>query len=84
MAQRCSNCGKTEKQHKGKICIAPKGHWEGQTSNPFYDNPMYQYYKTLQDLLAIIHRDGGQYTARHGMSKSVTDAIAKCVTAFVK
>jgi hypothetical protein len=29
----------------------------------------------LGDLLAVIHRDGGQYTGQHGLEKSVRDAI---------
>lgn len=29
----------------------------------------------LQNLLAVIHRDGGHYTAQHGLSKSYEDAI---------
>ncbi len=30
----------------------------------------------LKDLLAVIHRDGGHYTERHGLAKSVQDAMA--------
>ena len=30
----------------------------------------------LQSLLAIIHCDGGHYTTKHGIQKSVKDAIA--------
>lgn len=29
----------------------------------------------LRDLLAVIHRDGGQYTGTHGLEKSVEDAM---------
>ena len=29
----------------------------------------------LYDLLAIIHRDGGHYTEKNGLEKSVNDAI---------
>ena len=29
----------------------------------------------LQNLLAVIHRDGGHYTAEHGLEKSVQDAM---------
>ena len=29
----------------------------------------------LCNLLAVIHRDGGQYTERHGLEKSVADAM---------
>ena len=33
------------------------------------------YYKRpLLDLLAVIHRDGGHYTEKHGLEKSVEDA----------
>ena len=31
----------------------------------------------LNDLLAIIHRDGGDYTAEHGVEKSLADAHEK-------
>jgi hypothetical protein len=31
----------------------------------------------LLDLLAIIHADGGHYTAEHGLLKSTEDAIKK-------
>ena len=30
----------------------------------------------LRNLLAIIHRDGGHYTERHGLVKSFQDAMA--------
>ena len=33
------------------------------------------YKHILQNLLAIIHRDGGHYTEEHGLEKSVEDAI---------
>ena len=32
-------------------------------------------YQMLGDLLAIIHRDGGDYKAQHGTQKAVEDAI---------
>ena len=33
------------------------------------------YYRTpLLNLLAFIHRDGGQYIAEHGMDKAIKDA----------
>ena len=32
--------------------------------------------KLLRDLLAVIHRDGGQYTALHGLKKAADDAAA--------
>jgi len=31
----------------------------------------------LSSLLAIIHRDGGHYEAKHGTEKAVDDAIKK-------
>ena len=31
--------------------------------------------KLLRELLAAIHRDGGHYTIKHGVEKSVEDAI---------
>lgn len=31
--------------------------------------------RALLDLLAIIHRDGGHYTGRYGLRKSVRDAM---------
>jgi len=34
------------------------------------------YQDLLQNLLAYIHRDGGHYTYKHGIKKSVEDAIA--------
>jgi len=34
------------------------------------------YKHLLQNLLAVIHRDGGHYTDKHGIEKSVEDAIA--------
>lgn len=34
----------------------------------------------LKDLLAIIHRDGGQYTDEHGLAKSMGAAIGKINT----
>ena len=36
--------------------------------------------KHIYDLLARIHRDGGQYTAEHGVEKSCDDAEAQVVT----
>lgn len=30
---------------------------------------------TLENLLCIIHRDGGQYIAKHGIQKAFEDAI---------
>ena len=35
---------------------------------------MINYEKLLLELLARIHRDGGQYTQEHGIEKSVQDA----------
>ena len=34
----------------------------------------------IYDLLARIHRDGGQYTAEHGIEKACDDAEAQVVT----
>lgn len=34
----------------------------------------FDYRQYLLDLLAVIHRDGGQYTAEHGVDKSCADA----------
>jgi len=31
----------------------------------------------LNDILAVIHRDGGHYTSQHGVGKSCADAITK-------
>jgi len=31
----------------------------------------------LRDLLALIHRDGGQYLDTHGIDKACADAVAK-------
>jgi hypothetical protein len=42
--------------------------------------------KQAQSLLAVIHRDGGQYTIEHGWEKAIDDAkaiyrkIAQCVS----
>lgn len=36
----------------------------------------------LQELLAVIHRDGGHYTVAHGIAKSVEDAKAVVWAAF--
>ena len=33
--------------------------------------------KALHNLLAVIHRDGGNYVGQHGTEKAVTDAIKK-------
>uniref|UniRef100_A0A6M3K0Y8 Uncharacterized protein n=1 Tax=viral metagenome TaxID=1070528 RepID=A0A6M3K0Y8_9ZZZZ len=35
----------------------------------------------LENLLAIIHRDGGHYTSEHGLEKSVKDAQKKVAEA---
>lgn len=34
-------------------------------------------HKMLDELLAVIHRDGGHYTLEHGYKKSFADAVAK-------
>ena len=31
--------------------------------------------KGLSDLLAVIHRDGGQYISQHGLAKAYEDAV---------
>jgi hypothetical protein len=42
-----------------------------------------QYYnRELRNILAITHRDGGDYTTRHGIKKSIAEAkqiISGCV-----
>ena len=38
----------------------------------------------LINLLAVIHRDGGHYTAKHGINKSVADAMTIVSNAIVK
>ena len=35
----------------------------------------YTHESLLHDLLAVIHRDGGHYTGKHGVEKSTDDAI---------
>jgi len=39
------------------------------------------YKRLLLNLLAIIHRDGGDYTGKHGIEKSVNDAMQIVVNA---
>lgn len=36
----------------------------------------------LRDVLAIIHRDGGHYTADHGLGKSIEDACLRVTGAY--
>jgi hypothetical protein len=36
----------------------------------------------LYNILAVIHRDGGHYTAKHGLEKSVKDAQEIVIKAF--
>lgn len=36
----------------------------------------------LRDLLAVIHRDGGHYTAEHGVEKSAADAAERVLALF--
>jgi len=38
----------------------------------------------LLDLLAVLHRDGGHYTANHGIEKSIKEAKIKYLTAVHK
>ena len=40
----------------------------------------HDYLTLLRDLLAIIHRDGGQYTAIAGLAVSVEDAMSRYCT----
>ena len=43
------------------------------------------YYKNHpMNLLAIIHRDGGQYVGKHGMDKAVEDGKQIVVNAIVR
>jgi len=43
------------------------------------------YYKNkLKNVLAVAHRDGGQYTEIHGIEKSTDDAIQKIADAIVR
>lgn len=43
------------------------------------------YYKRrLRNLLAVIHRDGGQHTERHGIEKSTEDAQQIMADAVVR
>lgn len=44
-----------------------------------------KYYKRkLQNLLAVVRRDGGQYTAEHGIEKSTEDALQIIADAVVE
>ena len=40
--------------------------------------------RSLLNLLAIIHRDGGHYTEEHGIEKSVKDAMLIVAELIVK
>jgi len=40
--------------------------------------------KALFNLLAVLHRDGGQYTDTHGIDKSVADAMKIASNKVVK
>jgi len=42
------------------------------------------YTQDLKNLLAVIHRDGGHYTEKHGIKKSVEDAMLMVSTFLVK
>jgi len=44
-----------------------------------------KYYKNkLKNVLAVAHRDDGEYTAIHGIEKSTDDAIRKIADAIVR
>lgn len=38
--------------------------------------------RTLRNLLAVIHRDGGHYTEAGGLLASAADAEMKCITLY--
>lgn len=40
------------------------------------EDELARYKRLLHGLLAVMHRDGGHYTGKHGLEKSVTDAEA--------
>jgi hypothetical protein len=42
------------------------------------------YRRSLFDLLAVVHRDGGHYTVEHGLEKSVEDALRIIAAKVVK
>ena len=46
---------------------------------PILVSPEVDFERLLLDLLAIIHRDGGQYVGEHGIKKAVEDAKQKIV-----
>lgn len=67
-------------ENKCKLCgsFAINHHLHGRDgSDPDLCDVCYWHTRAvkLQDLLAIIHRDGGHYTSAHGVSKSTEDAI---------
>lgn len=35
------------------------------------------YRRPLMNILAVIHRDGGEYTYKHGIKKSTSEAVIK-------
>ena len=47
-------------------------------------NPRDNYYSKLMDLLAVLHRDGGHYTQKHGLQKSWEDAMKLASDLVVK
>lgn len=38
--------------------------------------------RTIGDLLAVIHRDGGHYEGEHGFIKAYDDAVLKVLEAY--
>lgn len=42
-----------------------------------YTHPPGPEAQSVLDLLAVLHRDGGHYTAEHGVEKSAADAMAE-------
>jgi len=66
--QQCSRC------HSFALNIAPKS---GLCDVCYYKYP-------LLNLLAILHRDGGHYTEKHGVDKSVKVAMKKASNLVVK
>jgi hypothetical protein len=54
--------------------------WKKRQLSHHDDNYAY----LLRNLLAVIHRDGGQYTAMYGIEKSVEDAMQIVSNLIVK
>ena len=67
--ERCSTCGaQGPKAENGDEAIAA---WNRRTQ----PDELRAERRMLLDLLAIIHRDGGQYVDTHGLEKAWQDAI---------